>query len=87
LIKALEKAKGKNKKELLYWLTAKKFKGREKVQAVKEIYNALNIRAIVDRKVNYFFRKGFQNLDRVSGNPSQKEILKHYTQALIERQA
>ncbi|MEX2230602.1 MAG: polyprenyl synthetase family protein [Cyclobacteriaceae bacterium] len=87
LIKALEKAQGKNKKELLYWLTAKKFRGREKIQAVKEVYNALNIPAVVDRKVSYFFRKGFENLDRVSGNPSQKEILKSYTQALIERQS
>ena len=87
LIMALEKATGKNKKELLHWLTAKKFKGREKVQAVKEIYNALNIPAIVDRKVNYFFRKAFKSLDRVSGDHSQKEILKRYTQALIERQA
>ena len=87
LIKALEKANGKTKKELLYWLTAKKIRGQEKIRGVKEIYNTLNIPDIVDRKVNYFFRKGFENFDRVSGNPSQKELLKNYTRALIERQA
>ena len=87
LIKALELASGKSKKELSYWLSAKKFRAREKVQAVKDIYDTLGIPAVVDRKVNYFFQKGFANLDRVAGNPSQKEILLQYTQALIERQS
>jgi len=87
LIKALEKASGKTKKELLFWLTEKKFRPREKVQAVKQIYDSLDIPSIVDRKVNHFFEKGFQNLDRVSANPSQKEILKSYTQTLMERQS
>jgi len=87
LIKALEKAKGKTKKELAYWLTTKKFKGREKIQAVKQIYNTLAIPSIVDRKVNFFFRKGFENLDKAGGDNSRKEMLKQYTRALIERQS
>jgi geranylgeranyl diphosphate synthase type II len=87
LIKALEMASGKTKKDLFYWLTAKKFKAREKVQAVKEIYDTLGIPAVVERKVNYFFRKGFENLERAGGSPSQKEVLRTYTQALTERQS
>ncbi len=87
LIKALEKAKGKSRKELLFWLTAKKYKNREKVMAIKEIYNTLHIPEIVNHKVNYFFRKGFANLEQVQGKKSGKEILKNFTQALIERQS
>ncbi|HET9485811.1 MAG TPA: polyprenyl synthetase family protein [Chryseosolibacter sp.] len=87
LIKALEKATGQTKKQLQYWLTAGKFKAREKIEGVKGIYDELDIPSTVNRKVNHFFQKGFQNLDRVGGNPSQKEILKNYTQALIERQS
>lgn len=87
LIKALEKAKGKTRKELLYWLTVRKFKSREKIQAVKDIYDTVGIPAIVDRKVNYFFTKGFQKLENIQGNNAQKEILKGYTHALIERQS
>lgn len=87
LIKALEKAQGKTRKELLYWLTVSKFKSREKIQAVKEIYDTLGIPALVDRKVNYFFTKGFQKLEEIQGNNFQKEILKGYTHALIERQS
>jgi geranylgeranyl diphosphate synthase, type II len=87
LIKALEKARGKTRKELLLWLGSKKFNRVEKIRAVKAIYDELNIPAIVEGKVAYFFRKGFQSLDRVSGNASQKQILKEYTRALIERQS
>ena len=87
LIKALERAEGKTKKELLFWLNATKYKGTEKIRAVKEIYSELGIPAIVDRKINHCFRKGFENLDKVTGNGSQKEMLKHYTHALIERQS
>jgi geranylgeranyl diphosphate synthase type II len=87
LIRALEKAEGKTAKELSFWLSSKKFNSRRKVAAVKDIFNRLEIPAIVDHKVNYFFRKGFGHLDRVTGNPAQVEILRNYTKALIERQS
>ena len=87
LIKALEKAKGNAAKELHFWLNSKKFNSREKIRGVKEIYDRLDIPSTVDRKVDYFFRKGFEHLDRVSGNSEQKEILKAYTRALMDRQS
>lgn len=87
LIKALEKATGKTKKELLAWLEVTKVRGREKVTAVKEIYDLLNIPAVTDRKVNHFFLKGFENLAALTVNPSRIAPLKHYTQTLIERQS
>lgn len=87
LIKALEKAEGKMKKELLFWLDRKRTGGRQKVLAVKAIYDALGIPEIIDRKINHFFNKGFTHLDRVSGDDTQKEILRAYTQALMERQS
>ena len=87
LIKALEKTKGKRIKELLFWLSAKKFKPAEKIRAVKEIYNALGIPEMVDRKVNQFFAKAFHHLDTVNGNASGKEALRRYTHTLIQRQS
>lgn len=86
LIKALERARGKTRKELVYWLSVKN-KKHEKIRAVKEIYNTLDIPAIVNRKVNYFFRKGFENLALVRGDASQKATLEHFTRALMERQS
>ena len=87
LIKALEKARGKTRKELLFWLAAKTFRKKEKIAAVKHIYEKLEIPALVDRKVNQYFRKGFDNLDRVSGNAAQVVVLRQYTQGLIDRQS
>jgi geranylgeranyl diphosphate synthase type II len=87
LIKALERAKGKTKQELLFWLKAKKFKPKEKIAAVKTIYHQLLIPEAVDRKVSYFFRKGFASLDKVDGKHAEKEVLKKFTHALIERQS
>ena len=87
LIKALENAEGKLRKELLFWLRATRFRKTEKVRAVKEIYNQLGISPAVDRKVNQYFSKGFKNLAAVQGDVSRLSILKSFTEALIERQS
>lgn len=86
LIKALDKATGKQKKELNFWLSEKKFKKQEKVNAVKEIYDALSIPVLTERKINQYFTKGFSQLEKLS-SPNGKEILKGFAENLIERQS
>ena len=86
LIKALDKATGKQKKELNFWLSEKKFKKQEKVNAVKEIYDVLNIPSLTERKINQYFTKGFGQLEKLS-SPNGKEILKRFAENLIERQS
>ena len=86
LIKALDKATGKQKKELNFWLSEKKFKKQEKVNAVKEIYNALNIPTLTEKKINQYFAKGFNQLEKLS-SPNGKQILKSFAENLIERQS
>jgi geranylgeranyl diphosphate synthase type II len=87
LITALERSKGKTKRELLGWLASKKFKKQVKVDAVREIYNQLDVPPGVEKKINRFFHKGFQNLERVNGDPAGTSALKKFTEALIERQS
>lgn len=87
LIKALEKAESKTKKELSFWLQAKKFRKTEKVRAVKQIFESLDIPAIINRKVDYFFSKGYERLDQVAGIGGRVELLRKYTRDLIERQS
>ena len=87
LIKALERAEGKTKKELLFWLQAKKYRKTEKVRAVKQIFEALAIPSIVNRKVDHFFGKGFKNLDQVNGISDRVDLLRDYTRTLIARQS
>lgn len=87
LIQALQKAKGKTKQDLQVWLTSKKFKKSDKVKAVKAIYDALNILPGAEKKINHFFKKGFENLRNVQVNVAARETLIRFTEALIERQS
>jgi geranylgeranyl diphosphate synthase, type II len=87
LIKALEKAKGKQKKELHAWLEASKFSAKKKVAGVKAIYDALLIPELAEKKVNQYFNKGFKSLEKVKGSPAQKALLKVFATELANRQA
>ncbi len=87
LITALEKAKGKTKTELVGLLTARKFNKQAKVDAVKRIYESLDIPTITEQKVNHYFKKGFQNLEKVSVQSDMKERLRVYAESLIARQS
>lgn len=86
LIQALEKASGKQKQELTSWLEAKKFNKKKKVEAVKSIYNDLNIPQLTEKKVNQYFNKGFASLEKVKGNTAAKERLRKFAEDLIGRQ-
>ena len=86
LIKAKEKARGKDKQELEQWLAAKKFDKQKKVKAVTALYNKLGISQLTERKIEEYFSIGFQNLDRLKNSP-QKQQLSEFTQNLITRQS
>ncbi len=86
LIKAKEKARGKDKQELELWLNAKKFNKLKKVKAVTDLYTKLGIAQLTERNIEEYFSKGFQNLDRLKDSP-QKQQLIEFTQNLITRQS
>ncbi len=87
LIKALEKARGKNRLELLHWLSMRKFDKTKKVKAVTAIYGALGIRELTNEKINSYFELGFNALEKLSVGPDKKTILKDFTSRLMKRQA
>lgn len=87
LIKALELATGKRKSALDHWLSLKKFKAKEKVETIKSIYNDLNIPQLTERKVNLYFKRGFDKLEKTTVEPGAKELLISYTKNLIGRQS
>jgi geranylgeranyl diphosphate synthase, type II len=86
LIKALEKAKGKQKIELEKWLTAKKFSKPEKVKAVTIIYDSLHLSTLIEEKIKYFFEKGFACLSDLS-NPQDAKHIRSFVEKLITREA
>jgi geranylgeranyl diphosphate synthase type II len=87
LIKALEKARGKTKTELNELLVARKFHKQTKVDAVKRIYDSLDIPKLTEQKVNHYFKKGFQNLEKLSVQSDNKERLRLYAESFISRQS
>jgi geranylgeranyl diphosphate synthase, type II len=86
LIKAQEKATGKDKKELEGWLSSKKFNSRKKVEAITSLYNKLSIHQITELKIQSYFEKGFKQLDKLKDTPQKKQLIK-FTQDLINRQS
>lgn len=85
LIKALEKAKGKDKAELEKWLNLKKFNAKKKVQAITALYDKLNIQAITENKINEYFDKGFSGLASLTTGDKANELIQ-FTQDLAARQ-
>jgi geranylgeranyl diphosphate synthase, type II len=83
LIKALEKARGKDKAELEKWLSAKKFNAPKKVKGVTTIYDNIGIPLLTERKIEEYFSKGFERLKEVRGD---KSLLVAFTNNLIARQ-
>lgn len=86
LIKAREKARGNLKRELEFWITAKKFNKLKKVKAVTAIYDQLGIAAITEQKVLDYFSKGFKKLDTLPDSPGKQKLIQ-FTQELIKRQS
>ena len=87
LINALEKATGKQKRELDDWLSAKKFRKQDKVKAVRSLYDSLGIPLLAEKKIDQFFKKGFGNLSALKCNENGKKMLTAFTEGLIARQA
>lgn len=85
LIRALELAEGSEKADLEKWINATEFDNVEKVEAVKSIYNRLNIHDLAEAKMNEYFDLGFEQLEDLDDSELNLEPLKAFTSALIER--
>lgn len=87
LILALKCANGEQVNQLNSWMLAKFFNKTKKIKAVKEIYDALEIAHMTDKKISFYFNKGFANLDKLKGGKVNSDHLFEFTNALIERQS
>lgn len=86
LIKALEKAKGKTKQELIKWLSAKKINKQQKVNAITAIYDSLGIAQLAEKKVEDYFSKGFSHLDKLKPSENKEQLIV-FARDLIKRQS
>lgn len=85
LINALQMASGSLRDQLHHWITAESFEREEKVKAVTGIYKQLKVDELARQKMNDYFEKAIQALDKVNGREATKEELRQFALKLIER--
>ena len=85
MIKALELATGDKLKELRTILSKSDFEPNEKISAVKDIFNELNIRSITEDRINHYFEKASINLEAIMVNPERKKALIDFSRTLMGR--
>jgi len=84
LITALEKAQGEIKSELLNWISSND-KLDNKVNAVTEIYNKLNVRQLAEEKMQELYQDALLHLDAIPIADSSKQPLKDLADSLMNR--
>lgn len=86
LIEALSKAEGQVREDLDSWIKAKTFDKAEKVKAVTAIYDQLAIRKLTEEKINNYFSKGIDCLERLPVETERKKLLLQFVHQLVDRE-
>ncbi|MDN3588693.1 polyprenyl synthetase family protein [Pedobacter aquatilis] len=86
LLKALELADGQTLENLKAWISLEKFNNVEKVEAITNIYNSLNIPEIAKQAMESYLNKALNYMNQISVDDSAKEAILNLTTGLMERQ-
>lgn len=86
LIKALERADEKQREELDRWLNAGTCQPAEKIAAVTELYNQLNIRNVCENKMREYYTLAMESLSAVAVAEDRKKELKNLVKLLMYRE-
>ncbi len=86
LIKALELAKDEKALELTDLLINKKFENTEKVKAVTDIYNSLDVRQYAETAMQCYADKAFKALDEINLPDDHKQYLRDFADGLMVRE-
>lgn len=71
--------------ELLEWINKEEFDEQEKIKAVTEIYNQLNLKTVSENLIKEYFDKGIICLDKVSIDSARKATLRQLAEDLMFR--
>ncbi|MDF2431442.1 MAG: geranylgeranyl diphosphate synthase, type [Mucilaginibacter sp.] len=86
LIKALELAKEKPAGGLADWVALKQFNNAEKVAAVTDIYNTLDVRQFAEEAMQTYAEKAFEALDAIDLPEDHKQYLRDFADGLLVRE-
>ncbi len=85
LVTALEKASPQQARELTQWLNAEKFAPEEKIVAVRNIYDAVGVKAITEARINQLFDEAMGILREMEISAEGKRIFANFIESLIKR--
>lgn len=85
LINAYNRSEGEMRASLEHWLSATDFDNKEKIAAVTEIYNKLGIDKLAEEKIRQYFEESRQYLDLVNVANDRKQMLREYTEKMMNR--
>ena len=86
LIKALENSNKEVNATLQKWITAENFDSDAKINAVKKIYDELNLDLIVDKLIQKYYLAGLECLSEVNVSEERKRELLIYANDLMNRE-
>ena len=85
LINAFNRANTHQREELIRWTTAKEFDKQEKILAVTQLYNEMNIDRLAQEKIAYFFEQSRGYLDAVQVPEERKAYLREFAGRMMKR--
>ena len=60
LIKALENANPMQRQELNRWLSAEEYQPEAKIEAIKQVYDELNLKAVVEKLIHRYYHASLE---------------------------
>jgi len=85
LINAFNRANAHQREELIRWTTAKEFDKQEKILAVTQLYNEMNIGRLAQEKIACFFEQSRGYLDAVQVPEERKAHLREFAGRMMKR--
>lgn len=88
LLKAMEIAEGNRymKEELYQWINAPEFNAAEKVEAVTNIYNFLNVKELARAEMKKQYEKALSFLKPIPVSQEKKQVLTEFAESLMSRE-
>lgn len=86
LINALRLSEGKDREELLSWISAKEYDPQEKIRCVTDIYTRTGINELCENKMQEYYEQGIELLKEINVEPQYTEPLLQLSAMLMERE-
>lgn len=86
LIEALKKSTGETRDSLRYWMETETFDASQKVEAVRGIYDSLDVKSFTEQEIQARFSSGIKKLEQIHTGLHAKNALIQFVQQLIVRE-